>query len=358
MSNELKSRIVFIDTQVFERHHFKFENPSLSRLHELAQEGEIKILISDVVDREVEQHLSDRLSEIHRCNNKLLRCVSILESQAPEGAVELLESLKEFDYKNAANARWSKYKEDAQIEVLSCKDIDVQEVMNRYFNQRYPFQEGKKKSEFPDAVSILSLKKWQEPNQEIVYVIGKDGDFEGYCAEDQTLISIDDIKVYLDICNTTLETIKNPTAYVHQLFDTDIDHVVQNVASAFLDCEFTYENNWEADVYEKKINDFQLCDMNVIAVNDEYAVISATANVNFTANIIGPDYDNSMWDSEDKEYIILETFDSELEFIEPYEISMTVYFEDKAGGFTEIESISFDGGSIIELPEYDEFPYK
>ena len=72
---------------------------------------------------------------------------------------------------------------------------DLTGVLDDYFAQRPPFS-TKKKSEFPDAISIASVRLWCQQNRATAYIVSEDRDFQACCSESGPLFhaeSINDI---------------------------------------------------------------------------------------------------------------------------------------------------------------------
>ena len=59
---------------------------------------------------------------------------------------------------------------------------DVRGVLDDYFARRPPFS-TKKKYEFPDAVSIASVRLWCEQNRSTAYIVSEDPDLRACCSE-------------------------------------------------------------------------------------------------------------------------------------------------------------------------------
>jgi PIN domain len=59
----LRTQFVFIDTQAFRKARFDWSGRLLSRLVELAREGQLRLLVTDVTVREVKSQLREVLAE-------------------------------------------------------------------------------------------------------------------------------------------------------------------------------------------------------------------------------------------------------------------------------------------------------
>lgn len=60
---------------------------------------------------------------------------------------------------------------------LPAKGLDVAAVLDDYFEQKPPFGEGKKKSEFPDAFTAQLLINWRAGRSRKVIVVSGDRDW-------------------------------------------------------------------------------------------------------------------------------------------------------------------------------------
>jgi hypothetical protein len=359
MNKKLETRNIFIDTQAFRQQHFKFDNRVLSRLRELGGAGLINIIISDVVRHEVSSQISKKVSEAISLKDKLLNELSFLENDIPKQLAESLKSSTIEDLKNIGDMRWKDYIKNANITVLNSNDICNEELLSLYFEGTFPFSAGKKKNEFPDAISLLSLKAWTKKRnnkKKKVYIISNDSDLKGFCDDDK-YISIDELAEFLDIYNRIEERL---TATVNGYISNEIEWIIEKIKESFLECEFECSGNWEIEVDDVEIESVDIADINIIKVEDKRAIVSLKTTIEFSANFSGPDYDNSVWDGEDKVYIFLETFSEDMHFDEIFDVSMIVDFDEEAGELTAIEDIQFDGDTSVTLHyDYDDgYPHK
>ena len=60
---ELQTRLVFIDTNAFEKKNYQFGQHALGRLQELIEEEKIHLLITDVTRKEIDSHLRRKSEE-------------------------------------------------------------------------------------------------------------------------------------------------------------------------------------------------------------------------------------------------------------------------------------------------------
>lgn len=60
---ELQTRLVFIDTNAFEKKNYQFGQHALGRLQELIEDEKIHLLITDVTKKEIDAHLRRKSEE-------------------------------------------------------------------------------------------------------------------------------------------------------------------------------------------------------------------------------------------------------------------------------------------------------
>jgi PIN domain len=93
----LRTKLVFIDTQVFRRARFDWNGRSLSKLIEFAKQGQLRLLVTDVTIREVKSQLQELLIE---ANSSLIKHSGILEQLGASVAIECvvcIENLIRFE---------------------------------------------------------------------------------------------------------------------------------------------------------------------------------------------------------------------------------------------------------------------
>lgn len=72
--------------------------------------------------------------------------------------------------------------------------LDIDALLKVYFNTKAPFENAAdKKSEFPDAIALLSLQGWAQQNKKSVLFVTKDKGCQKFCSETDCLLAIDDL---------------------------------------------------------------------------------------------------------------------------------------------------------------------
>ncbi|CDG55215.1 MULTISPECIES: PIN domain-containing protein [Halomonadaceae] len=351
----MKTRKIFIDTQAFMQQGFKFEGSVLNRIKKLGRSNLIEIYLSEVVKREVSSKISEKIKEAKKKSSDFIKELSILESETPKEVIDFINLVEKHDLQELALSKWNKFIEDSKAIILDPNDICNIELLSLYFDGKYPFSDGKKKNEFPDAISTLSLKAKMSQPDDLVYVISNDGDLKGFCEKEANFINLSQLSEFLDLYNRAEERLTN---IVHEYVDNEIDWISENIKEAFLNSGFTFSANYEAEVDNVIVTGITTHEIDVIEIEEGRVIIGVRCEITCTADISGPDYDTAMWDSEDKEYIFLEYFNANMSFDDVYDISIELFFDEEQGEFTDISSVEFDVGSDIDLYIDDGFPYK
>jgi hypothetical protein len=185
----LRTQFVFIDTQAFRKTRFDWSGRSLSRLVELTRQGKLRLLVTDVTAREVKSQLREVLAE---ANASLSKHSVLLQQLGASSAIDRVrDQSTALSSLEAAFDQFLQHTRVINIPLIS----DLIGVLDDYFARRPPFS-TKKKSEFPDAISIASVRLWCEQNRATAYIVSEDGDLRACCSESGPLFhaeSINDI---------------------------------------------------------------------------------------------------------------------------------------------------------------------
>lgn len=342
----LKTRNIFIDTQTFVQNRLRFDHPSLRRLRELCASGQLYLVVSETVVGEVRSKLHEQMQEASRTLLNLQKSIGPIGPRIEELHPGLHTKLGEDFFIEEGYRAWNDFLLGCAAEIVQASEINASDLLAMYFNKRAPFGDGKKKSEFPDAISTLSIDAWLKNHPEGIYVISGDSDLEKWCESHASAIAIKSISELLDLYNITESAL---TALVHELYKKEEIEFTKEISNCFLNKGFQYGNHWEAEVTDVQITSIDISDFGVIEAFDEEAVISVSAEIHFSAKIEGPDYDSAIWDSEDKKYAYVPTFEIEEEFSVSFGLTLIFSFDREAKKFIEITDVSPDESGDITI---------
>ncbi|BBC23410.1 PIN domain-containing protein [Pseudanabaena sp. ABRG5-3] len=252
----LETRNVFIDTQYFVQTGLYFDNPALKSFRELCEAGELFHITTSVVMREVENHINLSVKEALNAMQTFKRKARILSSLNDGYIKSLFAEILEEDVYMKANDVFLKFIEGCQTKCINATCVDTETILNLYFDRKPPFGDGKKKSEFPDAFSLFSLKSYLNKKDEKIYVVSEDPDMKAFCDGDSQLKSISSLAKVLDLYNEHTNTI---TAEVKRYFATNVESVKEEIKDYLENC----------DVYNSsRKDDFEVWGIEVINVGD------------------------------------------------------------------------------------------
>jgi hypothetical protein len=183
------TRYVFLDTQVFDQELFSSKSRRLDRLKELVKDRHAKIVITEITEREIvariQQMTTTALQAVTTCRK--VRETGILRELGSKFAA-VFEKHDPKALSKKIEKKFRKYCKDADIVVLplSLTSRNYASIVDDYFETRPPFKDGKRKSEFPDAIANAILKKWCKKYKISLHVVTDDNDWEGVCTKPLT----------------------------------------------------------------------------------------------------------------------------------------------------------------------------
>jgi len=351
----LRTRTVFLDTEVYIRHGLRFDHPNLARLRDLCAADRLRLLITETVEGEIEREIGERVSEAVAGLARFHKSAAFLNLLPDSPLSTLLAKPTAEELKVIAMSNWRCFLEEAHAVRVSSGSVSGSVLLSLYFQQSPPFGPASKKSEFPDAISTASLEAWAKTFATPVYVVSGDTDLERWCETTEIAFHIEQLPSFLDLFNQTEEAL---TQTARALYEKNLDAFRTAITSAFMNSGFHYEGDWEADVEDVSVDEIELQEMDVIVVEEGRALISVNADISFQARVMASDYDHAIWDSEEKRYFHLPQKLVEAEMTETYTASIEFRFDPETLQFEHVYKVVVGDGSDIEIPTEDEYPYK
>jgi PIN domain len=328
---------VFVDTGAFERENYSFEHSAgLLGLVQAVKNQTVKVLLTDVTDREVKRRLSVRVRHGmqgingHLSNLRVLRAVNI----------EPLRALDEDAAVSDAHAQWAKFLATLAPKFLSVDAVRPSEVLDAYFEQRPPFS-PKKQNEFRDAFVLGALRIWSTESKQPVLVVSPDKDHRDTCDGAQLIYfeRLTDALAYalkapssrvsveqgpppeppgnVKPLTSDNANIPNFLAGVRELLRENEEFVAEFVSEEFASLSVQVEDDYDAEIDEVRVDKVSLDpgDFEVIAIDAPHLVIiSGQVKVRFSVDATLSDYDNGSRDEGEWVYLPTEelTFSDEI----------------------------------------------
>ncbi|OJT49555.1 PIN domain-containing protein [Pseudomonas moraviensis] len=353
-----------IDTNILRGQRYNFDGGILKQLEQFGG-SIIPIIQPDVVHREGIKHLTAEIDQNLKSARSSLKALSkYIPSAAPSD--NLSEKLNSTTTAfQLATDRFELFYSKINGKVVPASRVNVDELMDLYFNTLPPFENNtEKKSEFPDAVALLSLESWASENDKTMVVVSKDKGWHAYAKESRWLHVVSELPHALSLFQPHTKITKiierlqkdgalenNGELYkriISALADATANMEPEIQASSFL--HYEYEN------LQLEYHDHQLALnpetdellINIISIEDNSAVIGikALVTVNATASFIF-----SQYDSIDKDYVGLGGVEVSIDTT--YETDVLIYF---GGDWTDHEkNVTHEKIEVIGELEFLDF---
>lgn len=354
---------VLLDTNVFDSSKYGFKNNVFSSLIKYCANGMAKQYSNSIIINETKRHiLKDVDMSARRAKNSIRDRKELINALSKE-EYDYIESTL-LNTSNKLNEMFDDFIGDATI-ISNC-GLSMDDLFNDYFSENEPFEDNKdKKSEFPDAVIIMSIKKFLLDNpSESLHIVTDDNGWH------KALSSTSGVFLYKRLKDLLTEISKEE----HELYDKILlflekekDNIIDYVRECIEENEWYNElsqNDFECDEIEE-INfiNFKTLTTSIeyIDVNDGYASISISGIALFDTSYKYIDHSEEIYDRE--EHIFYNTkYGTAREKDEvPVDIELTVFLEDNE--IADIDPIQYDDVNFssihlvsIEYTEND--PYK
>lgn len=286
---------ITLDTSIFDGNGLRLEKGLLGRLKQF-NGSPTKFVLTDIVVNEIKKHLHDRIINSRAALQKSLEDAS--EHLFFDGSLLTEAKQKLIDgpeINELALSRLNAFLVATGAFVIdSAEYVEVAELRDNYFNNKPPFAiSGKKKNEFPDAIALLALEHWAEENDELVFAVAKDGDWENFCDESNFIDYNENLADALDYFNTkdtpviVLAKLEAALGFINT---SNLGLQLRNELARFfngyyVDQEADSAFNWEPDGIDVTFADFSIADVNLklIEKTDSSIVVEALVTVELNA---------------------------------------------------------------------------
>ena len=347
---------IFLDTNVFESAKFSYSSKTFVNFLDYCKENEIKLKITDVVKHEVIKRIKSNITEsFEKIDKQNLGVVAA--SFDMDTHISKLNFIKELI--NKLNEKFNDFLEDNGIEVL-ISNFDVHELTYQYFNQLSPFTE-QKKHEFPDAIILLTIKKYiQDNTYKTIITISNDKSFKDFSEEN----SIDNFSF---VSNALDYLIKHPNVALVNAYEKQISAIKDEICKQIKYKQndfilYSYDSIDFVDVDDIDILEILINDLNITNYNQTSKSILLEANISiqFSCKAYYPDPDTIIYDKEDGNYFSFTKCISKINFTENIKADIEICFdEDFNYDIEDIELYQKEfefqlNEKFIESTEYEE----
>lgn len=333
---------VTIDTNIFDAAKYDLSDGSTIRLLEnYVKDGTLKVVLSNIVVRESKKHLSKQVQKICSISRKLR--TEILKESTEHlvkhiGLDELLNIPRDKkSLEKKSEELFEIFLHEINAEILNNDLIDLDKIIDDYFEINPPFEDGeKKRKEFPDAFIANQIIKRFGDN-EVVAIVSNDKGFKKACQQTKNHLFFDSLgelydainkekaeyeetkniikELQFSISSSMLDYIKTTGNFVVNGLSVDRDGIVSG---------FDYN-----EFYLNNIEDMSFIIHSVDKLEEESAIVTLNCKVKISVDCYYDDYDNAAWDSERKEYVFVDTVEVREEHVARFACRIEVNRKEK-----------------------------
>ena len=344
----LETKNVFIDTEYFVSSNLDFDKSALKEFKNLCFNSELRHITTSVVQKEIRSHISESVNDALVALKKFKRKAKILNSLNDRDVRSLFSDVDEDAILSKAIAVYDNFVSSCGTHIIDSLNINNEELLDLYFNKESPFGEKKKKSEFPDAISLLSLKEHIDKDEK-VYIISGDKDLKSFCEANDQFIYLETLEYLLDLYSQHNDV---RTRTVKQYFVNNDTRIKDYIIRYLEGCDAINMSSWDgAEVDEHEIVGMGDLEPMIIFIDDEEALISMDIEVELEVTVTGPNYNEGTYDREDD---IIYTFGNSTVvryIVKTYTVEVQLNYEFANGQLDGVvEDISIPGvQGVIEV---------
>ncbi|MBW2334222.1 MAG: DUF4935 domain-containing protein [Deltaproteobacteria bacterium] len=281
---------------------FPFGLPRLQPLMDRLDAGDIRVVISEVIAREICEHVSANVIKAKKAHAKFRRDATITRIINDPDIPVLITEVDWEAVRKATLAAVNLFFMAHGVEVIPIHGEDAAGVFADYFACRAPFGEDKKKSEFPDSFAMKALLRYAESEKCKIAVVSEDGDWKKACADHAELVHCPSLEQLVDYSQTAKVELHSE---IRELLDSHSAELELAVLESFRDRGFYWDSDegYDAEVEETYDENVESWPRSVIATEDGWADIAGDARIHFRATAIYPDPDSCFRDPDTKELV-------------------------------------------------------
>ncbi len=300
----LKTRHVFLDTEIYRRYGHNLNDKVLQTLLKLTKDQVCALHITDITLSEIARQIADFATEVAQAVNKgnrqlknwrAVRTLHSTPEKVPDDvdAADLAQkAVSQFNF--LMTVEWKPTKHDAL-------GIAPKDIFESYFRRDPPFDKNDSK-EFPDAFVVMALDRWCERQHQKMYVVTKDKAMLRAVEQTKTLIAVPTLEDYLALRVENPKIIKK----VERILESPAwDNVEDTVRSQIGQLGTIYAGSLhDGEVVDHEVGNgpVELVDFDVISASDEKIELVAKVEVPVAFDVQYLDTSSAWWDSEEKDY--------------------------------------------------------
>ncbi len=311
---------VFIDTHVFVTVGLNVSSNDFDILREYVERGAIRLYSTTVTMKEIESHVAKKADEIHDQIKKLLKLTS-----AAKKLNHSLASIESLSRSTSINKEIRQFHKDffakTAITVVGTTHVNIDSILDKYFSGAPPFNDSKKKHEFPDALAAAALESWCLDNNQKMLVVSGDSDWKAIadscsCFEHYSrLVEVFEIFPNEHKASQLIVSLKRQK-----------QQIVKAIAKSFKSREIALDEV-EPQVLNVAIEKTVLAGFHVLKISDKSATVEIDYELVFRVRVKYMESDSWVYDSEEGRSIYLKPIDETVERVVQENCRVDLRFE-------------------------------
>lgn len=332
---QAREKVTFfsIDTNLIQAAGYNFKEGALHQLPRQLPES-MALRLPEIVLNEIVKH---RMDSVAKANSQLKSAATDLQRLTTVDVSAVHNSLDQLNIIETARQQFTQGVHDyvslCRGSVLPAAGADAaKSLFADYFAERPPFEAGKKKSEFPDAMCLWLLEQYANDNHTMGIIASNDRGWQQYAEGSKRLYcasSIEQLSALFAATNEHAEAIKAKIAAA--VADSNsplgialIKKLNYHVANSQWDCSEVYSglsSRLDAEFYDATVAEHDIGDsVNIWSMEGEPTTWVVELTVQLVVDVhISVEF--LAWDSIDREELSLGSQD----FKPQQEISVDIY---------------------------------
>lgn len=326
--------------------------PEIARIVDLVEAGLISLLTTDLTITEVaKKHIKNDFETIKEISQPHFR-------QIVEGATGVaLPVIKRPELREKLKAIYDKSTAE-MFKALGAKTLQIDDVKPSVVFNSYAAGEGffagdGKKDQFPDAFAFECLKQEASKKRPVI-IVSNDGDFDGPVKSEKHISLVKSLPELFKALGLKMEAPE-----LDAFFAAHDDDLVEGIDKELNSWGLQSDDVMDAEIDEVTVNSAEIKKFTAFKPIEAGGpiLVVGTIDVEALISFTHPNWDEAMYDSEDKVLIPFEDESGEAEIALTIEVAMSIGVNEE-GDPDEIEALRFRNSDFQYVTLYPPDIYK
>lgn len=276
-------RLVFLDTEVFVQQNFQYEKGLLDAFRQHVYAGRLRHVTTDITLDEVRARIGVAVDGARVALRRFQSDARVLRNSSSPSVLRMFKSVNRRRVLRDLRSQLEVYLDDIETVRVTSDDVKASAIFARYFTAKPPFDNPRKKSEFPDAFAMEALRMFAEKADQRVIVVTGDPDWTSFAEEQPNLEHVPRLDELLRL----LQEDSPLFASADQAITTLTSEIEKRLAQKCLALGFFVVDR-PATVTGVQMAYVHLHNTYVVNVTDDGIIFSSDASVNFNVLVEYP----------------------------------------------------------------------